>query len=118
MARKNVFDFSLGNPNVSPPDRFKELLVEVAGECGCTPGAHVYMPNVGYERTRAEIASYLTGVHSVALSSDHVIMTCGAGGALNVVFKALLDPGMKSSYQSRFLLSTPFILIIMAAFPY
>ena len=90
---ENVFDFSLGNPNVSPPDRFKELLVEVAGECGCTPGAHMYMPNVGYERTRAEIASYLTGVHSVALPSDHVIMTCGAGGALNVVFKALLDPG-------------------------
>ncbi|MBW2594776.1 MAG: pyridoxal phosphate-dependent aminotransferase [Deltaproteobacteria bacterium] len=88
---QNVFDFSLGNPNVDPPDRFKELLMEIAGEG--TPGAHKYMPNVGYERTRAEIAAHLSGEHSVALSSEHVIMTCGAGGALNVVFKTLLDPG-------------------------
>ena len=88
---ENVFDFSLGNPNVDPPDRFKELLVEIAGED--TPGAHKYMPNVGYERTRAEIAAHLSGVHSVTLSPEHVIMTCGAGGALNVVFKTLLDPG-------------------------
>ncbi len=88
---ENVFDFSLGNPNVAPPDRFRELLMEVAGES--VPGAHKYMPNVGYARTRAEVAAHLSGEHSVVLSPEHVIMTCGAGGALNVVFKTLLDPG-------------------------
>ncbi|MDD5724498.1 MAG: pyridoxal phosphate-dependent aminotransferase [Syntrophales bacterium] len=90
---ENVFDFSLGNPNVDPPDRFRELLAEIVGECECTPGAHMYMPNVGYADTRAEIAAYLSREHSVALSADHIIMTCGAGGALNVVFKTLFDPG-------------------------
>ncbi len=88
---QNVFDFSLGNPNVDPPDRFRELLVEIAGEC--TPDAHKYMQNAGYERTRAEIAAHLSGEHLVSMSPEHVIMTCGAGGALNVVFKTLLDPG-------------------------
>ncbi len=88
---ENVFDFSLGNPNVAPPDRFRELLAEIAGES--TPGVHKYMPNVGYARTRAEIAAHLSGEHSVVLSPEHVVMTCGAGGALNVVFKTLLDPG-------------------------
>ena len=87
----NVFDFSLGNPNLDPPDRFKELLLEIAGER--TPGAHKYMQNAGYHKTRAEVAVHLSGKHSVALSPEHVIMTCGAGGALNVVFKTLLDPG-------------------------
>lgn len=90
---ENVFDFSLGNPNVDPPERFRELLAEVVGECGCTPGSHMYMPNVGYADTRIQIASHLSCEHEMALSADHIIMTCGAGGALNVVFKTLFDPG-------------------------
>ncbi len=93
FGAENVFDFSLGNPNVDPPDRFRELLAEIVGECECTPGAHMYMPNVGYADTRSEIAAHLSREHSVALSADHIIMTCGAGGALNVVFKTLFDPG-------------------------
>jgi len=88
---ENVFDFSLGNPNVPPPDRFRELLVEIAEEN--VPGAHKYMQNVGYVQTRAAVAGHLSDKHSVALSPEHVIMTCGAGGGLNVVFKTLLDPG-------------------------
>jgi len=90
---ENVFDFSLGNPNVAPPDRFRELLAAVVEECGCTPGAHMYMQNVGYADTRTEIAAYLSRGHAVPLSADHIVMTCGAGGALNVVFKTLFDPG-------------------------
>lgn len=90
---ENVFDFSLGNPNVDPPDRFRELLAEIVEECGCTPGAHRYMQNVGYIDTRAEIAAYLSRKHEVPLSADHIVMTCGAGGALNVAFKTLFDPG-------------------------
>jgi aspartate aminotransferase len=90
---ENVFDFSLGNPNIDPPDRFRQVLEEIVEECGCTPGAHMYMPNVGHMKTRAEIAAHLSRDHSIPLSAEHVIMTCGAGGALNVVFKTLFDPG-------------------------
>jgi len=99
---ENVFDFSLGNPNVDPPERFRELLAEIVEECRRTTGAHMYMQNVGYTDTRAEVAAYLSRKHEVSLSHDHVIMTCGAGGALNVVFKTLFDPG------DEIIIPTPF----------
>jgi len=90
-GKENVFDFSIGNPNVEPPRRFKELLVEVAGED--IPRIHGYMPNAGYQDTRSAVAEYLSSEHSVDLSWTNVVMTCGAGGALNVALKTLLDPG-------------------------
>lgn len=87
----NVFDFSLGNPNVEPPCRFEELLHQAADSM--IPNRHGYMPNAGYPDTRKAVAEHLTEVHGILLSFNHVIMTCGAGGALNVILKALLDPG-------------------------
>lgn len=86
----NVFDFSLGNPNVEPPGRFKYLLREIAGKD--IPGIHGYMPNAGYPETRQAVAAHLCSKHRVPLSAEHIIMTCGAGGALNVILKTILDP--------------------------
>lgn len=97
---ENVFDFSLGNPNVPPPTLFKEILLEVVKED--IPGMHAYMPNAGYLETRNAVATYLSKEHSVFLSAEHIIMTCGAGGALNVTLKALLDP------RDEVLIPTPF----------
>jgi aspartate aminotransferase len=91
FGEENVFDFSLGNPNVSPPGHFKELMMEMAADD--TPAVHSYMPNAGNLDTRRAIASYLSKEHSVELSIEHIIMSCGAGGALNVALKTLLDPG-------------------------
>jgi aspartate aminotransferase len=91
FGEENVFDFSLGNPNVSPPERFKELIKEVAADE--SPGVHSYMPNAGNPEARRAIADYLSGEHSVRLSEENIIMSCGAGGALNVVLKTLLNPG-------------------------
>ena len=88
---ENVFDFSLGNPNVPPPPELKKALLEVARDE--RPGVHAYMPNAGFPETRAAVASKLSRDHGVKLSADHVIMTCGAAGALNVILKTLLDPG-------------------------
>jgi aspartate aminotransferase len=88
---ENVFDFSLGNPNVEPPSRLEELLHQAADSV--IPNKHGYMPNAGYQDTRKAVAEHLTEVHGISLSFNHVIMTCGAGGALNVILKALLDPG-------------------------
>ena len=51
------------------------------------------MPNAGYPETRKAVADYVSQEHRVALTYDQVVMTCGAGGALNVVLKTLLDPG-------------------------
>src|SRR4030042_6356135 len=48
---ENVFDFSLGNPNVEPPDAVKTRLREIIS--AEIPGMHMYMPNAGYPETRA-----------------------------------------------------------------
>jgi aspartate aminotransferase len=85
-----VFDFSLGNPNVEPPPQFRETLQKVAGEE--IPGIHGYMPNAGFQETREAVAVSLRLEHGIDLKADHVIMTCGAAGALNVILKVLLEP--------------------------
>lgn len=89
-----VYDFSLGNPNVYPPEIVHEELIRVAQES--TPASHGYMPNAGYPWVRKKIADFINHEHNLdgnsSLSENHVIMTCGAAGGLNVVLKALLDP--------------------------
>lgn len=88
---ENVFDFSLGNPNLLPPGDFTKALGDVVEACG-TEG-HGYMPNTGYPHVRRAVADYLTGEQEVAVTENDVIMTCGAAGALNVILKTILDPG-------------------------
>ena len=87
----NVFDFSLGNPSVEPPVEFKETLLKIAGED--IPGIHGYMSNAGYLETREAIAASVSKEHGMSLNADHVIVTCGAAGALNVICKVFLEPG-------------------------
>ncbi len=102
FGAENVFDFSLGNPDVSPPERFKEILREIVAEE--MPAMHSYMPNAGYLDVRQEVAAYMSGEHGVEIAADNIIMTCGAGGALNVALKTLLDPG------DEVIISTPFFV--------
>ena len=98
----NVYDFSLGNPNVEPPEEFRQALREVAA--ADIPGKHAYMPNAGYPETRRAVADYLFREQGVAMKAEQVVMTVGAGGALNVVFKTILDPG------DEVLIPTPFFV--------
>jgi len=86
-----VYDFTLGNPNVEPPPEFHRLLREMAEKK--IPGKHGYMPNAGYTETRRAVAEYLGREHGLTFSEEHIVMTCGAGGALNVILKTLLNPG-------------------------
>jgi aspartate aminotransferase len=88
---ERVFDFSLGNPNLPPPDKFNEVLREAVDSCGL--GDHCYMPQAGYPKVCRSIAEYLSEEQEVAVSERDILMTCGAAGALNVIFKAILDPG-------------------------
>jgi aspartate aminotransferase len=88
---ENVFDFSLGNPNLDPPEAVKARLRELAS--ADIPGKHMYMPNAGYPETRAAVAAEVGDSRGVALAADQIVMTCGAGGALNVILKTILDPG-------------------------
>ncbi|MEN8231263.1 MAG: pyridoxal phosphate-dependent aminotransferase [Thermodesulfobacteriota bacterium] len=91
FGAENVFDFSLGNPDLSPPPEFQKTLVELAQKD--SPGSHAYMPNGGYPFVREAVAARISTEQGVTLSADEMLMTCGAAGGLNVTLKALLDPG-------------------------
>ena len=88
---ENVYDFTLGNPNIDPPQKFYDELRLIASSP--EPGIHRYMSNAGYEEARGAVAQTLSGSSGLDVSSSHVIMTCGASGALNVVLKTILNPG-------------------------
>ena len=87
----NVFDLSLGNPVAEPPQEFLEELRRIAEDP--PPGMHRYMPNAGHLETRAAVADQMKEETGLGFTPAEIVMTCGAGGALNVTMKALLDPG-------------------------
>ena len=87
----NVYDFSLGNPNLPPPEKFNEVLRETVDTCGLND--HCYMPNTGYSMVCGSVAEYLSREQQAPVTPQDVIMTCGAAGALNVALKSVLDPG-------------------------
>jgi len=88
---ENVFDFSLGNPNLEPPAKFREILREIASDNPA--GIHGYMPNAGFVETRQAVANYLSDLNTLSFSPDDIVMTTGAAGAMNVVLKTILNPG-------------------------
>ena len=88
---ENVFDLSLGNPIMEPPPEFVRELTRLAEEP--LSGMHRYMENAGYPETRAAVAAQLSLETGIKFTTEDIIMTCGAAGALNVVLKTMLNPG-------------------------
>ena len=103
-----VYDFSLGNPNVEQPEEFKRELINLASEI--IHLKHGYTPNAGYPETRKVIAQKISKASGLKMEVDHVIMSCGAGGALNVILKALLDPGDEVIVLKPFFVEYPFYI--------
>ncbi len=85
-----VFDFSLGNPDLPPPPAFDLALRALATVE--SPGFHSYMPNGGYPFVRERLAARVSAEQGVTIGGEDIIMTCGAAGGLNVVLKAILNP--------------------------
>lgn len=86
----NVFDFSLGNPDVPPPEKVKQTLLDLISDESVS---HGYMPNTGFPGVRQAVADFLNQEFNVKLTPDLVVMTVGAAGALNDVLRALMNPG-------------------------
>jgi aspartate aminotransferase len=86
-----VFDFSLGNPDLPPPPEFDETLRTLVADTA--PGFHKYMPNGGYPYVREKLATRVSAEQLVTIGGGDVLMACGAAGGLNVVLKAILNPG-------------------------
>lgn len=92
FGAENVYDFSLGNPNVPAPDCIAESIRRIA-ENVPPMQLHGYMSNAGYEDVRGRIAEDLNRRFGTAFRTENVLMTVGAAGGLNVILKTLLDPG-------------------------
>ncbi len=90
-GEENVQDLTLGNPVMEPPEAFDKKFRELANEP--VPGMHRYMPNAGYPFAREAVARYFQNETDLPVEAEHVIMTVGAAGALNVLLKAILNPG-------------------------
>lgn len=89
---ENVYDFSLGNPSVDTPEDVKKAILEIL-DTKDSAGIHGYMNNSGYEEVRDAIAKSINEKYATAFNHENIIMTVGAAGGLNVIFKTLLNPG-------------------------
>lgn len=90
-GQDEVFDFTLGNPHLPPPPQFIEKLRELVN--GPQEEIHRYMPNAGWPEVREKIAADLQRRNHLPWSGSNIVMTVGAGGALNILLKTLLNPG-------------------------
>lgn len=88
---ENVYDFSLGNPSVEPPKQVREAVIDILQNENQNL-VHGYMSNAGYEDVRDTIAKSLNKKFGTSFAEKNILMTVGAAGGLNVIFKTLLDP--------------------------
>ena len=89
-GKENIFDFSLGNPSIAPPDCVKESIIDILNN---EPELHGYMNNEGYEDVRKDIASYNNKCFGTNLTEQNIIMSVGAAGGLNVALTSLVNAG-------------------------
>ncbi|MEA4901414.1 pyridoxal phosphate-dependent aminotransferase [Desulfitobacterium sp.] len=88
---ENVYDFSLGNPSVEPPEEVRKAIIEIVNQENAI-SIHGYMNNSGYEDVRTAIAASINNKFGTDFTHNNIVMTVGAAGGLNVIFKTLLNP--------------------------
>lgn len=89
FGAENVFDFSLGNPDVPPPNVFFEVYSKLASEKNYSN--HSYMPNAGYPAVRQKLAESLSKIHNLNIKANNLILSCGAAAAINIILKSILN---------------------------
>ena len=91
-GKENIYDFSLGNPSVAPPSSVRKAVKDII-ENEPEMLVHGYMNNSGFEDVRTVISKSVNDKNSTSFTEKNIIMTVGAAGALNIVFKTLLNAG-------------------------
>ncbi|HBR07615.1 MAG TPA: pyridoxal phosphate-dependent aminotransferase [Clostridiales bacterium] len=89
---ENVFDYSIGNPNFPAPEAVKKAVIDIISNEDSLL-VHGYMPNSGFPDVRAAVASWINKTHGTSFTAENIVMTVGASGGLNVIFRTLLNPG-------------------------
>ena len=89
-GEENVFDLSIGNPSAPAPEKVIKVLKELSEKKNLD---HQYMCESGYEEVRSKIADWLNQKYKTSYGINNIIMTNGVAGGLNMVLRALLNPG-------------------------
>jgi len=90
-GRENVFDFSLGNPNIPAPPVIGNAIIDIVNEVEAC-ALHGYMSNIGYPAVRSAVAKNLNTRFDTNFDENNFIMSAGAAGGLNVILKTLINP--------------------------
>jgi aspartate aminotransferase len=88
---ENVYDFSLGNPNVPAPAQVNEAMIRLLQKS--EPDIHAYMNNAGFPNIREIIAQSINKSGGTSFDKGNIIMTCGAAGGINVALNVIMNPG-------------------------
>lgn len=91
FGAENVYDYSIGNPYFEPPKSVVEKLRSLVNSD--EKGTHRYMDNAGYKDVRQKVANAINRDIKNPISYEHVLMTVGAAGGINVVLRTILDAG-------------------------
>lgn len=92
VGRENVFDFSLGNPNVPAPASVNETIMRLV-QSEKPEALHGYTSAQGAEFVREALADSINKRYGTNFTKDHLYMTVGAAASLSICFKALTVPG-------------------------
>lgn len=92
IGRENVYDFSLGNPNVPAPEGVRREIERLLGELP-PQTLHGYTSAAGAPEVREAVADYIQSAFGVAQRSEHIYMTCGAAASLTITLNALIEEG-------------------------
>lgn len=92
LGEGRVFDFSLGNPDIPPPAKIRDVLIRLA-DGAAEPLGMGYCPNAGLPAFREALAAKIAREQEAPVRAGHVVVTCGAAGALTSFFRAVIEPG-------------------------
>lgn len=89
---ENVYDFGIGNPNVKAPEKINQTAIRLLQEENSLQ-LHGYTDSIGYAEVRKKIAHSINHRFDTYFHENNIVMTIGAAGGLNVIFKVLFNPG-------------------------
>lgn len=92
VGEENVYDFSLGNPNVPTPEFVKQAIFDILNEeAPCE--VHGYTVAPGDPQVRETLAKSINERFDMHITGKNLFMTAGAAAAITVCFKALGEEG-------------------------
>ena len=101
VGEENIYDFSLGNPNVPTPQFIKDTIIDILNTI--EPNAiHGYTVAPGAPQVRQALAESINKRFGTNYGGRNIFVTAGAAAAITISFKALCEP------EDEFITFAPF----------